>query len=765
MITMKYRILFFLIICSQLIFAQGNQLWKSYYSYNEIVDVESGLNTTYAATSNSIFYKNLQVNELNIINSVSGFKPETITAIHHSDVFNKTIAGNSNGLLLIVNADGSVTKKVDIIEEAPVAPNIKKINDLYEYNGKLYISCDYGISVLNLATSEFESTYFIGPAGEEVKVLQTTVLNDELYAVTSAYGIRKGSLSNPFLYDFAQWQTFDTGYWSGIVTTNNQLVAMNANSKTYKYNGTLFQEILNQAQNGLKLKTNGEEVIVTTRNNIYVLNNLFVQIAHITSIPGFTVNFTAATVVDNQVFVGTEKDGLFSTFITNLTIFENISPNGPVRNYIFRVKKAPNYLWAVYGDYTREYNPYELDEFGVSKYSKDTGWETIPYNDLFQAKSISDLVINPNNPNEVYASSFFSGLLKINNSGVTLYNNVNTAPNGLESLVLSPPNPSYVDIRINSPAFDKNGNLWVTNALVDKGIKVLRSTGQWQSYNLNGIVSNITSPRYGSMAIDRNNTKWISGYNNGLIAFNDQQNNKFIIIDFVNGNLPGRVVNCVAIDNRNQLWIGTEKGLRIISSVDRFLTENELTTTSIIIQEGDLAQELFYQQTILDIVVDGANNKWVSIADGGVFLVSSNGQETIYRFTKNNSPLPSNNVVDIEIDGVTGEVYFATDNGMVSFLGTSTKPSDSLADVFVYPNPVRPNFTGTVKIAGLTDKANVKITDIEGNLVFETTSSGGTIEWDRTAFGSHKVASGVYMVFVASQDGLDSTVKKVMIIN
>ncbi len=762
---MKYRILFFLIICSQLIFAQGNQLWKSYYSYNEIVDVESGLNTTYAATSNSIFYKNLQVNELNIVNSVSGFKPETITAIHHSDAFNKTIAGNSNGLLLIVNADGSVTKKVDIIEEVPVAPNIKKINDLYEYNGKLYISCDYGISVLNLATSEFESTYFIGPAGEEVKVLQTTVLNDELYAVTSAYGIRKGSLNNPFLYDFAQWQTFDIDYWSGIVTVNNQLVAMKTNSKTYKYNGSSFQEILNQAQNGLKLKTNGTEVIVTTRNNIYVLNNLFVQIAHITSIPGFTVNFTAATVVDNQVFVGTEKDGLFSTFIANPTVFENMSPNGPVRNYIFRIKKAPNYLWAVYGDYTREYNPYALDEFGISKYSKDTGWETIPYNDLFQAKSISDLVINPNNPNEVYASSFFSGLLKINNSGVTLYNNVNTAPNGLESLVLSPPNPSYVDIRINSPAFDKNGNLWVTNALVDKGIKVLRSTGQWQSYNLNGIVSNITSPRYGSMAIDRNNTKWISGYNNGLIAFNDQLNNKFIIIDFANGNLPGRVVNCVAIDNRNQLWIGTEKGLRIISSVDRFLTENELTTTSIIIQEGDLAQELFYQQTILDIVVDGANNKWVSIADGGVFLVSSNGQETIYRFTKNNSPLPSNNVVDIEIDGVTGEVYFATDKGMVSFLGTSTKPSDNLANVFVYPNPVRPNFTGTVKIAGLTDKANVKITDIEGNLVFETTSSGGTIEWDRTAFGSHKVASGVYMIFVASQDGLDSTVKKVMIIN
>ena len=126
--------------------------------------------------------------------------------------------------------------------------------------------------------------------------------------------------------------------------------------------------------------------------------------------------------------------------------------------------------------------------------------------------------------------------------------------------------------------------------------------------------------------------------------------------------------------------------------------------------------------------------------------------------------MPSNNVVDIEIDGVSGEVFFATDKGMVSFLGTSTKPSNNLSDAYVYPNPVRPNFAGTVKISGLTDKANVKITDIEGNLVYETTSSGGTIEWDTTAFGQYKVASGVYMVFVASEDGLDSVVKKVMVI-
>ena len=752
-----------LLFISQLFFAQQtNQFWKGYFSYNEIVDVESTSNSVFAATQNAIFSKVITSSDLKIFNSINGLKPESISTIHHSQSTNKTFAGNTNGLILVINSDGSISSKVDIINEVPVPSNKKKINDFYEHDGKLYVATDYGISVMDIATSEFIITYFIGTAGEETEVLQTTVLNNEIYAVTSSFGIRKGDLSNPNLYDFSQWQTFDAGFWLGIVTFNNELVAMNTDSKTYRYNGTSFQQVLNQNQAGLKIKTNGTELIVTTQNHVFVLNQAYNILLDITQIPDYNTTFKAATVVSGIVYIGTEKDGLFSVALTNTSVFNAISPNGPLRNYIFRIKKAPSYLWAVYGDYTRQYNPYPLDEFGISKFSNDNGWQTIPYDELFQAKSISDIIINPNNENQIYATSYFSGLLKIEGDNVELYNNTNTGPNGLESLVVSG-NPSYIDIRINSPAFDRDGNLWLTNAFVDKAIKVLRSNGQWQSYNLADVAPTASTGRYAPMAIDKNRTKWIPSINDGLIAFNENYNNKFIVINSINGNLPDNDVRCVAVDNRNQLWIGTYAGLRTVS-VDRFISSDELTTNAIIIQEGDLAQELFYQQTILDIAVDGANRKWVSIADGGVFLVSSDGQETIYRFTKNNSPLPSDNINDIEIDGVSGEVFFATDKGMVSFLGTSTKPSDSLSDVFVYPNPVRPNFVGTVKISGLTDKANVKITDIEGNLVYETTAAGGTIEWDTKAFGKYKVASGVYMIFVASEDATDSTVKKVMII-
>jgi len=126
--------------------------------------------------------------------------------------------------------------------------------------------------------------------------------------------------------------------------------------------------------------------------------------------------------------------------------------------------------------------------------------------------------------------------------------------------------------------------------------------------------------------------------------------------------------------------------------------------------------------------------------------------------------LPSNAVNDIDIKSETGEVFIATTRGMVSFKGVATGANDDLNNVFVYPNPVRPEYDGTVKISGLLNKAIIKITDIEGNLVYETTSEGGTIEWDTTAFGKHKVASGVYMVFISAQDGIETKVKKIMII-
>lgn len=764
---MKKYFFWFLIFIFQIGFSQQNQNWKGYFSYNQIKDVSESSTRIYAAAENALFSKNLNTNEIKTTNTIDGLSGQTISALYHSDTFNKTIIGYENGLIIVINdADGSVLNVVDIINKS-IPANIKRVNHFMEYDGIVYVSCDFGIVQYKLATLEFGDTYFIGPSGQEIKVYQTTIFNGDIYAVTQYFGIRKASITNPNLNDFAQWQVFDSGYMTGIVTFNNQLVVTSTNNKIYKYVGTTQVEVGNIGQPGLDIRAYGDYMIVTSANNVFIYNTSLVQAAHILSsqVTTVSVTFTCATVINNSIYIGTNENGIVSSTISNPTAFEFIMPNGPKMNNMFSITSSATNLWAVYGGYDITYNPFtfigfSLTQFGISKYNETDLWSYIPYSDLPDTEALTRITVNPNDENKVYVSSYNRGLLELD-SGMpaTLFNESNSSLKSLGS-------PSNTGIRIGPSAYDRSGNLWVTNSRVANGLNVLKSGGSWQAYDMSSILSDIPNGDFSRIAVDKSGTKWMGTYLDGVIAYNESTSVGFKKITEGEdlGGLPSVDVRALAIDNRNQVWIGTNRGLRVISSTGSYNSDGQIKANAIIIDENGVGSQLMGELYITDIAVNGSNQKWISTADSGVFLFSPNGQDEIYHFTKDNSPLPSDVVNDVEINATTGEVFFATDKGLVSFQGTSTKPADSLAGVYVYPNPVRPNFDGTVKVAGLISKANIKITDIEGNLVYETTSEGGTIEWDTTAFGKYKVASGVYMIFIAAEDASETAVKKVMIV-
>lgn len=770
----KIVFILFTILFTSVYGQQNNQLWASYYSYNNIVDITQSANRVYGAADYAMFYQNLATNELKTITSVDGLKTETITCAHHSTTYNKTLVGNSNGLLLVINPDNTIVSRVDIIEETTVQANKKRINHIYEYEGKAYIATDFGIAVFNLATSEFGDTFYLGPDGAEVPVRQSTVHNGYIYAACGENaGIRRAPIANPNLNDFSQWQQFTSGaWWSYIVNHEGTLVGGDYASlyRFDNFGNPLF--ITSLGAELFDVRSAGGFLVATIYNNVRLFNGQLLQEFSIGPIPGETTPtiYSCATVIGGQLFIGTSGKGMFATSLNSLS-FSNITPNGPERSNIFSLEKSNNALWAVFGGYSYYYEP-DYSQFGISKFTPGQGWKTIPYTEIEAAnegqpvQSLSDIVVNPRNQNEVYVGSFQSGLVKVVDDQVEeVYTPANTNANGnvgLQSLV-DPSSPAYRSVRVNGMAYDKEGNMWMMNTRVPKPLKVFKTNGTWQSYSFEDIMQNTFNGEYGKMVIDKNGTKWIPSIGDGLIGFNEKLSNKFVLIKMDN-NMPTNYARCVAIDNRNQLWIGTQKGLRVLRGVDRFLTQDEINVNEIIIMDDGLAQELMYEQFITDIKVDGANNKWIGTATAGAFLVSPDGQQTLFHFTKTNSPLPSNNINDIEIDPATGEVFFATDKGMVSYQGTSTKANDDLSQVYVFPNPVRPGFEGDVNISGLIDKANVKITDIEGNLVYETTSEGGTVLWNQRAFGKHKVASGVYMIFIASEDGTETKVKKVMIV-
>lgn len=757
-----------MVFITQFTFSQNTDLWKGYFSYNEIKDVSQSTTKIFAASENALFSKDLVNESLKTTNTIDGLSGQTINTIYHSVNSNKTLVGYENGLIIVINEkDGKMLYVVDIINKS-IPPNTKKVNQFNEFDGIVYVSCDFGIVQYNLNTLQFGDTYFIGDGGSLIPIAQTAVYNGKIYAATLYNGIRSAEITNPNLNDYNQWTTMTGLGWSGITNFNNSLYAITNFGDLQKLEGNTFVSKTTLLEVPVDFRSTENYLIATTENHVYLYNQSFIKVADITKnqIPEITSKFSCATTIGESIYIGSTENGFF-TKNTAASAFENITPNGTFRNTVFAIDVINNNLWAVFGGYDVSYNPYTYicctpTEFSISKLT-DIGWQTIPYAELNGARALSRIIANPNKNNEVYISSYYSGLLKlVNDEYSDLYNATNTGSDGLESIKGVVPD----DVRVNGSAYDSEGNLWVTNSLVNKALKVFRTNGQWQSYDMSTVYQKLSIFNLGRLTIDKNNTKWMTTQDDGIIAFNEKFINvrKTIREGTDKGNLPVNDTRIAAIDHQNKMWIGTRDGLRVLNSVDSFFSNEQMTTVPIIIIEDGLPQELMYQQFIMDIVVDGNNNKWIGTADSGVFLVSPNGQETYFHFTIDNSPLPSNTINDIDINGNTGEVFFATAKGLVSFKGTATEANENLDNVNVYPNPVKPGYDGTVKIRGLIDNCNVQITDIQGNLVYETTSEGGTIEWDTTAFGKYKVASGVYMVFIASEDGTQTKSKKVMII-
>jgi hypothetical protein len=734
-----------------------NQLWKGYFSYNNITEISKGENKIYAAAANSYFYFDVLTNELITRNSVDGLNGQNFTSFYHSESTKLSFVGFENGLMQVINEQNNTVRTlVDIRNKQGIPPNLKKINHFKEHEQKIYISCDFGIVVFNLTTQQFGDTYFIGDLGANLSVLNTEIVNNTIFATLSPIRIRSASLGNPNLIDYNAWQNYNGGVWKKTLMFNGQLIGANVDNQVYTVLNNNASLLFNPNAEILDIAASNDLLTITTSAKVYVLNESFVVVNEInnTFFNLENLDFFTSVPANDRIYIGT-NEGMLVANLSNINEFFTALPEGPQRNEIFKIKSTPATLWAVYGAYSSSFNPFPLDSFGFSYFINET-WVNKSFSEVLGANDLAHINVNPRNEKDVLISSYHSGLLRLNDfSATTLYTPENS---GLEPITNSN------STRVGNSEYDRFGNLWVTTSRIANGLKKLNTEGDWESINLSSFINSIGNNDIIDFAIDKNNTKWMATSENGIIGYNENGSILRRIFGSESSNLPSNSIRSIAIDNRDQLWIGTQEGLRVLPSVDRFFNNQSLSTNAIIIVEDDLPQELLFLQFITCIKVDGANNKWIGTADSGVFLVSANGQETLQRFTSNNSPLPSNGILDIDINGETGEVFFVTENGMVSFKASATAANDSLANVVVYPNPVRPNYDGTVKITGLMDAVNLKITDIEGNLVFETTSEGGTVEWDTRAFGNYKVASGVYMVFIASSEGGETKVKKLMII-
>ncbi|MEQ6125060.1 two-component regulator propeller domain-containing protein [Pseudotenacibaculum sp. MALMAid0570] len=751
--------------------------WEDFFSYNNVKDFVKVDNTLYALSDNAIFTYNITTQEIQKLSSVQGLSGETTTSIHFSRATNRLVIGYENGLIEVVDEDGGITISADIVNFNQSGE--KSINDIYEYQGKLYLSTAFAVVEYDINELEFGDTFFIGNNSTDVKVNEIAVFNDLIYAATDE-GVFYADVNSPNLIDFNNWQQIVGGnnLFKNITVFNNRLFTI-LNTGLFEIvntNGLSFVRDFFETVNGLK--ESSTNLTVALNQSLFVFNSSLNVVLQNSANTAFNYNLNTAFSESNILYLATQQYGVLSSSFGNPSSFTEIHPEGPVSNDVFSISAQNNHVWIVYGGYTPTFAPIQR-RLGYSHFNGES-WFTAPNDPANPFPDLVDVTIDPNDANNAFISSFgdtnltntinTGGLFEIQNNQTTnFYNHLNS---GLEEI--DPTNASRVTIRLSGSVFDSQGNLWMTNIGTPNELKKF-SGGSWSSFDISSVKTQ-NSFGLSEIAIDRNNSLWIGTRGDGVIAFNENGNRlKALTTTTTQGSLPNSRIESVAVDKDNRIWIGTISGLVVFNNPSGVFDADVTDAQPIIILDDGVPRRLLGEQIVNTIAVDGANNKWFGTDNGGVTYTNPNGQTTIANFSSENSPLPSNRIVKIAVDEETGKVYFATDKGVVAYNSNVSPFGDTLGEVYAYPNPVR-KFHNTVTIDGrngtsLPRGTNVKIIDVAGNLVYETNVvegqelQGGKVVWDKTNLAGKKVASGVYIVLLSNEDATETSTTKIAIIN
>ncbi len=459
-----------------------------------------------------------------------------------------------------------------------------------------------------------------------------------------------------------------------------------------------------------------------------------------------------------------------SDYNANIELVKTLKPDGPNNNHFYFLKFINNILYTCGGLY------HPLNETNTPGTIQLFNGDWTAYQDKLDTVTnhryvdVDCLDVDPLNRNHVFAGGK-TGLYEfMNGKFVREY----TTDNSILTSVFHP-NENKDYLIINGLKYDSQGNLWIVQSLNKQHrVLVLTSTGEWieKDYNATGYLGNGRD-----LYIDGYNNLWFvndHGNTPALYRYNMATDKCKQFASFVNQDGTSIViagdggVRCLAEDIDGNMWIGTSAGPLLLEK-SQFDNENYIfTQVKVPRNDGtNYADYLLSSTDIASIAIDGGGRKWFGTNGDGVYLISEDNLTQIHHFTTENSPLLSNTVKGVEINNNTGEVFFATTNGLCSYVSDATKTNTEMTDdnVWAYPNPVTPDYTGPITITGLTYNADVKILSSNGAIVNEGTSNGGTYVWDGCDKKGRRVASGVYMVATATKSGEKGTVCKIAVIN
>jgi len=759
--------------------------WRDQLSYKQGVCVTEGGGKVYCASTSGLFAFNKSDNSCERLSKINGFSDIGVTAIGFNKYNNVLVIAYQDANIDLVT-QGKVFNMPDIKNKSIVGN--KTINSIYFSNEYAYLACGFGIVVLNTDKKEVKDTYYIGPGGGYINIRGITSDATNLYASTDQ-GIYKAALNSFNLADFNFWSKC-TGLPNGIYNTiayfNKKIYTNFSRNLTdgtwdgdsiFVYNGLTWMHssppppaLPNYVIEDMKA-FNDTTLVVTEYDNINSYDTNLTRKNHIYNYGnGFSAITPQKSVLDeNQnLWIADSKYGLIKNWSTSNN--EALSPTGPSTSNVYAMSLVNDAMWIVPGGVNLAWgNVYNKD--GVSCF-RSNSWSSIYGNQPAVNASmdtIYDLIaiaVDPTNTNHAYAGCWSKGILEFNNGSlVKIYNETNSS---LSKVQIG----SFYRLYVGGVAFDNSNNLWVTNSQTTKVLSVKKANGTWQSLDFASFVdASVIAER---VMITQSGQKWVVlPQSNGILVYQDNgtfappnvSNTKKLSTQTGNGALPINDVYSFAEDKNGEIWVGTGKGIAVFYSPESIFSGNNWDSKQILIEQDGHVQILLGTEVVTAIAVDGANRKWIGTENSGVFLMSEDGTQQIYHFDVDNSPLFSNQINSIVIDPKTGEVFFGTAKGIISYKSTATEGLDDFQNVYAYPNPVKEGYTGVIAITGLVSDADVKITDISGAVIYSTKAQGGQATWDGKNFKGEKAHTGVYMVYCSNSDGSKTYVTKILFVN
>jgi hypothetical protein len=772
-----FFLLTFLLIFSQLN-AQNIAMhqWRVHLAYNNTTIIAVSSQKVYAVSDGALFSVTKYDNNIDIYSKIAGLSDNSIFNIAYSQEEGFLLIAYENGNIDLLFNNGSIVNIPDIFRKNIASE--KKINNIFFYNGFAYLSCSFGIVKLDVERQEIADSYIIGNNATMLNINSLSVLDGNFYAVTQN-NILKAPESGVNLANYANWQLLanvPSGENSKAIVYDSKLYLLKKDNTVHVLQNNIWQTNVYSSINNICANGNALFLLGNTGFRYFIGSNSG------TKTVGYYPQMAIFDATGSKIWTAASETGIGMINMAN-DLLDAFKPEGPITNFVWRMRTSGGKLIAVPGG---RWDVQNLRDGNVMMYENGS-WSNITNTQILAVlpnvpcRDLIDIAIDPNDNTHFYTASFGNGIFEFrNNWPYKLYNSDNS---GIEchTIFNIVGNPEYYNYqRIGSILLDKDNNLWFTNPNTSAFLKVMKQNGATTKFTY-ASSGDVETPF--DIIIDKNkpNLKYvIISRGRGMVFYaiddrgtvdnieDDAYVSKTFFLDQDGKRFETDHYMCGVQDPKTgSLWIGTNAGPVILPNPQNVFNPNYLCQRIKIARNDgtNLADYLLENDVISAIAIDGNNRKWFGSETTGVYLMSEDGTDMIHHFTSENSPLLSDNITSIAINEQTGEVFFGTGKGLISFQSDAKPGYKKFTNLHAYPNPVRENYHGLITITGLVENSIVKITDITGNLVYETVSKGGMVTWDGNRAGGKRVSTGVYLAICTVKDGSESAVCKILVIN